>query len=80
LKGILIMEYIATLSEAFLDDPIAGPQAPAWPIRFYEHVRYIAELPMDGALWPIVISTIVFALIVLVSHLLGLDWHIMSGP
>ena len=74
------MEYIATLSEAFQDDPIAEPQTPAWPIRIYESARYIAELPMDGALWPIVISTIGFALIVIVAHLLGLDWHIMAGP
>ena len=74
------MEYIATLSEAFQDDPIAKPQTPAWPIRIYESARHIAELPMDGALWPIVIGITGFAVIVLVSHLLGVDTHIMAGP
>ena len=42
------MEYIATLSEAFQDEPIAEPQTPAWPIRIYESARQIAETPMDG--------------------------------
>ena len=73
------MEFITTLSEAFQDDPIAEPQTPAWPIRLYESIRNIAELPIEGALWPVVMGTIGFVLIVIAAHLLGLDTHIMAG-